>query len=98
MYLGVNKTETEREQYYNLLDAVVQAQTKLYDKVPKTLRNRWLLYKPNIYLPIKRGKHFQYHMSLDDLVWQNIVGYFKISGERIEEMIEKVEKIQKEKK
>ena len=77
----------EKEQYYGLLDAFMQAQTKLYDKIPKTLKNRWLLSKPNLYLP-KTGKYFKYHMALDDLIWENIKGYFKISGERINEMIE----------
>jgi len=82
-----------REQYYGLLDDLILLQTKFYDKVPKTLRNRWHLYKPNMHLPLKQGKYFKYHMSLDDLVWENIKGYFKIAAERIEEMIEKVEKI-----
>jgi hypothetical protein len=84
-----------REQYYGLLDDLILLQTKLYDKVPKTLRNRWRLYYPNIYLPLKQGKHFRYHMSLDDLVWQNIKGYFKIAAERIEEMIENLDSIDK---
>jgi len=87
-----------REQFYGLLDDIILLQTKLYDKVPKTLRNRWHLHKPNTHLPLKQGKYFKYHMSLDDLIWENIKGYFKIAGERIEEMIEKIEKIQKEKK
>jgi len=86
-----------REQYYDLLDAFMQAQTKLYDKIPKTLKNRWLLSKPNLYLP-KTGKYFKYHMSLDDLVWENIKGYFKIAAERVEEMIEKIEETLREKK
>jgi hypothetical protein len=85
-----------REQYYGLLDATILLQTKLYDKVPKTLKNRWHLYKPNMNLPLKQSKYFKYHMSLDDLVWENIKGYFTIAGERIKEMIEKTENIIKE--
>jgi len=87
-----------KEQYYGLLDDIILLQTKLYDKVPRTLRNRWYLYKPNTHLPLKQGKHLKYHMSLDDLVWENIKGYFKIAAERVEEMIEKIEETLKEKK
>jgi len=84
-----------REQFYGLLDACMQAQTILYDKIPKTPRNWWLIHRPNKYLPLKQGKLFKHHMSLYDLMWENIKGYLKVSGERIEEMIKEIEKEKK---
>ena len=84
--------KNEKEQYYGLLDACIQAQTIFYDKIFKTRKNRWLIWKPNPYLPVLKHKYFKYHMSLDELVRQNIIGYFKIYEERINEIIEKYNK------
>jgi|GEM_PF-5718584 len=84
--------ENEKEQFYSLLDDCIQAQTIFYDKVPKTLKNRWLIWKPNSYLPLLKHKYFKYPMSLDELIWQNIIGYIKIYAERINKLIEKYNK------
>jgi len=67
--------ERENDQFYDLLTAVIQAQTEFQKRILST--------KENMRLLLKRNKHLPNRTSPLKLVMSNLIGYADILLDRI---------------